>query len=878
MFYAHFVLAKKGPLSRIWLAAHWDKKLTKAHVFETNLEQSVDGILQPKVKMALRTSGHLLLGVVRIYSRKARYLLADCNEAFVKIKMAFRPGMVDLPEDNREAAMNAITLPEVFHDFDTEMPDLNDVDIQAQFSMNQTRAEEITMREDYGNITLDTGDNGFGEVGGEPGSPEMMRDGSVIEPDFGPDTMSLAPETEGTRDFSMADNLSIADNQSIVAPSSMFGRDSTRTKTNRLDAPIQDDGFGGSMTTGSVMAGGLFEDGSLFEDVPPTMSPSDRMMMSERLAPESFIQEPFQSVRSPSSHGGSRPATPMDMSPPGSPTPSHHSLAPSLAPSLTPSLAPSLAPSHHSTASHAPSVAQSHASVRSSRSVAASSIAASADPAPLPDSGAVASAQDTTTLLHNEEESFALAPVDASAIKGFTRAKRKRKLIVDETKAITGEEMKGQLSDTSDIVTTLDLAPPTKRLMHWKETGGVEKLFALPGRTLQSAIIFKKYQKNLTVKHAPDELFDSLPGSHDTEELSFEKERAAPKEFQEPLPPTPKRESRGRKRKSPDYESEYLRHQEELIRATEESAREERERHQKRLAEEEAAAAAAAESPEKATADLTAAPGDLTADETAESTADEAAPPPQLETTDNTNMLQTPGGIHEEAVAPSPSPLHSTHSPPQDDYDGGSPSHHEEEEVSPRRVPGRPVYPPGTPVHNYTTPLHDPSYQEPFPTPPNALPQADFTDQWVSQAATATATGTAIPPPQTPTHSMYGDDHHNDDDDHHHEDFEDFPAEVEGEEDPEMLEDETIENFEDRVLNKRAAQLHRNLGRRWEGEATPLPLTGLLRKNNRKQAAQKFYSLLVLQKVMAVEVDQTAIFGEMLITQGRDFAKPDLKL
>ena len=28
---------------------------------------------------------------------------------------------------------------------------------QAQFSMNQTRAEEITMREDYGNITLDTG-------------------------------------------------------------------------------------------------------------------------------------------------------------------------------------------------------------------------------------------------------------------------------------------------------------------------------------------------------------------------------------------------------------------------------------------------------------------------------------------------------------------------------------------------------------------------------------------------------------------------------------------------------------------------------------------------------------------------------------------------
>ena len=65
-----------------------------------------------------------MLGVVRIYSRKAKYLLADCNEAFVKIKMAFRPGAVDLAEDHREAAISAITMPEAFHDFDTAMTDL----------------------------------------------------------------------------------------------------------------------------------------------------------------------------------------------------------------------------------------------------------------------------------------------------------------------------------------------------------------------------------------------------------------------------------------------------------------------------------------------------------------------------------------------------------------------------------------------------------------------------------------------------------------------------------------------------------------------------------------------------------------------------------
>ena len=112
--------------------------------------------------MALRTSGHLLLGVVRIYSRKAKYLLSDCNEAFVKIKMAFRPGMVDLPEENREAAINAITLPEVFHDFDTAMPDLDDV-------------VDVDVDVDFGNINLDTVDDGFGE---QIGSPEMLMSAS----------------------------------------------------------------------------------------------------------------------------------------------------------------------------------------------------------------------------------------------------------------------------------------------------------------------------------------------------------------------------------------------------------------------------------------------------------------------------------------------------------------------------------------------------------------------------------------------------------------------------------------------------------------------------------------------------------------------------
>lgn len=48
----------------------------------------LDAIMGQEVEvMALRLSGQLLLGVVRIYSRKAKYLLDDCNEALLKIKM-----------------------------------------------------------------------------------------------------------------------------------------------------------------------------------------------------------------------------------------------------------------------------------------------------------------------------------------------------------------------------------------------------------------------------------------------------------------------------------------------------------------------------------------------------------------------------------------------------------------------------------------------------------------------------------------------------------------------------------------------------------------------------------------------------------------------
>ena len=91
MFYSETLLAKTGPLARVWLAANLERKLTKQNVLSSNLENNVKDIIGTgQAPMALRLSGQLLLGVVKIYSRKARYLLDDCNDALTKIKMVRR--------------------------------------------------------------------------------------------------------------------------------------------------------------------------------------------------------------------------------------------------------------------------------------------------------------------------------------------------------------------------------------------------------------------------------------------------------------------------------------------------------------------------------------------------------------------------------------------------------------------------------------------------------------------------------------------------------------------------------------------------------------------------------------------------------------------
>ncbi|XP_074013556.1 double-strand-break repair protein rad21-like protein 1 [Numenius arquata] len=358
MFYMHLLVNKRGPLAKIWLAAHWEKKLTKAHIFECNLETTVEKIISPKFTIALRTSGHLLLGVVRIYHRKAKYLLADCSEALTKMKTAFRPGLVDLPEGSFEAAYQSITLPEEFHDFETPLPDLNAIDVAEHFTLNQSRAEDITLTEDYeSNILLC--DRNFDE---EPGA---------------------------LRKQSFSDGSTSASSNSLVADHNSASVNAGKTALHEDTYSFEHDCFGDEEDAADMIEILLRdEQNGLDKDV---LDMEEERPLSQDLPENSTANE-------------------------------------SKGPDIT------IKKVNH--------------------------------------------LMNETILLSKEEEGFVLEPVDDTAVTQRKKNKRKRKLLVDVNKELGCNSIYNQLNNCTDILTTLDLAPPTKKTMTWKKSGGVDKLLS----------------------------------------------------------------------------------------------------------------------------------------------------------------------------------------------------------------------------------------------------------------------------------------------------------------------------------------------------------------------------------------------------------------
>lgn len=146
MFYSEQLLRKDGPLAYVWLAANMERKLSRSQFLKTDINDSVEAIVDNNgAPLALRLSGQLLLGVVRIYSRKTVYLMEDCNEALLKLKMAFRSGNVDMERNTATVAKaQTLTLQNKVTDLDLLLLPEPNLDLGPEFPLLQRATTMIS--------------------------------------------------------------------------------------------------------------------------------------------------------------------------------------------------------------------------------------------------------------------------------------------------------------------------------------------------------------------------------------------------------------------------------------------------------------------------------------------------------------------------------------------------------------------------------------------------------------------------------------------------------------------------------------------------------------------------------------------------------------
>ncbi|TYI83059.1 hypothetical protein E1A91_D05G264900v1 [Gossypium mustelinum] len=143
MFISKCLVSKKGPLGAIWVAAYFFKKLKKSQISGTNIPSSVDDILQNQLEIvAYRVLAYLLLGVVRIYSKKVEYLFDDCQEVLIKINEFVVREKNRAKKEALQSASFSITRPVCFE------LDAFDLEVLEDTSRdNEVPREEITLKD-----------------------------------------------------------------------------------------------------------------------------------------------------------------------------------------------------------------------------------------------------------------------------------------------------------------------------------------------------------------------------------------------------------------------------------------------------------------------------------------------------------------------------------------------------------------------------------------------------------------------------------------------------------------------------------------------------------------------------------------------------------
>ncbi|XP_021765684.1 sister chromatid cohesion 1 protein 2-like isoform X2 [Chenopodium quinoa] len=136
MFYSQCLLSSKGPLGAIWVAGYFFKRLKKRQVTDTDIISSVDKVLREGLpSVTYRILAYLLLGVVRIYSKKVEYLFNDCHETVSYINR-FSVGKKVVSFRDIVRSSPSITLPERY-ELDTFQLEVADCASKCNIARNE---------------------------------------------------------------------------------------------------------------------------------------------------------------------------------------------------------------------------------------------------------------------------------------------------------------------------------------------------------------------------------------------------------------------------------------------------------------------------------------------------------------------------------------------------------------------------------------------------------------------------------------------------------------------------------------------------------------------------------------------------------------------
>lgn len=155
MFFVPDIFARKGPLSVVWLAAHFEKKLSKNQIKNTNITAIIEIIMNSNIKISLRTTSDLMIGLFRISNFQCKYLLDSSQHLlsanafmanYLKMGKKKKRKQIDLP-DKSDYIIKNLNIPEIFEFIDLNLPDYTHVSPMNRRSITIEEIPPLTSEE-----------------------------------------------------------------------------------------------------------------------------------------------------------------------------------------------------------------------------------------------------------------------------------------------------------------------------------------------------------------------------------------------------------------------------------------------------------------------------------------------------------------------------------------------------------------------------------------------------------------------------------------------------------------------------------------------------------------------------------------------------------